>query len=390
MSLTGYSFPWDYVGDEAAFDRVVSLELDVVALAASYHATRLATPLHPTRRVTQIKSSAAYFRLRDDVWESRRLRPRAPDTWIGSQAFADAATRLSECGTDVDGWIVLTHVDLSDDDPRDLRVRNAFGEVYPYALCPSYEEVRDYCRTLVAETLHSAPLRGVVLEACGPMGLDHSSDHDKINLAQWSLVERQLLSLCFCDACAAGMRDVGIDPAELALTVRQALARSTSTMEDALGVTCAATAAFRVSRSTTLQRDVTEAARQVNGEASVTLHASASPWATGSFAATTADALTLVNGAVANCWGESRATRELADLGPMTSNLGAYLRLDHEWSANEGIVSHYAEVGVRELHLYHLGLLSETSLGNAQRLTSTWRRTGDARLDQIEESLSDG
>ena len=390
MSLTGYSYPWDYLGDESAFDRVASLELDAVALAASYHATRLATPLHPTRRVTEIKTSAAYYPLRDHVWESRRLRPRAPDAWIGSHAFTDAATRLSENGIDVDGWIVLTHVDVHDNDALDLSVRNAFGEAYPYALCPSFEEVRDYCRTLVTETLRSAPLRGIVLEACGPMGVDHSGVHDKIDVAQWGLVERQLLSLCFCHACADGMRDVGIDPVELARTVRQALARSTSTMEDALGVMCAATAAFRSSRSTTLQRDVIEAARQVNSESSVTLHASASPWATGSFAATTVDALAPVNSAVANCWDESRAEHEIAELGQMTSNLGAYLRLDHEWSASERILSLYAEAGVRELHLYHLGLLSATSLSTAQRLASTWRHLGDARLDQIEESLSDG
>ena len=390
MTLTGYSYPWDYLGDESAVDRVASLELDVVALAASYHATRLATPLHPTRRITEIESSAAYFPLRDDIWESRRLRPRAPDAWIGSHSFVDAAARLNDRGIGVDGWIVLTHFDRRDNDARDLTERNAFGEVYPYGLCPSYEEVRDYCRTLVTETLRSAPLRGVVLEACGPMGVDHSGVHDKIDLAQWSLLERQLLSLCFCHACAGDMRDVGIDPEELARTVRQALARSVSTMEDALGDMCAAVAAFRSSRSTNLQLDVIEAARQVNGEVNVTLHASAIPWATGSFAATTVDALALVNSVVANCWDGSRGEHEIAGLAQMTNTLGAYLRLDHESSASERILSDYAEAGVRELHLYHLGLLSATSLDTAQRLVSIWRRRRDARLDQIEESLSDG
>jgi hypothetical protein len=390
VSLTGYSYPWDYVGDESAFDRVASLELDVVALAASYHATRLATPFHPTRRVTEIENSAAYFPLRDDVWKSRRLRPRTPGQWIGTHAFVDAATRLTDRGIGVDGWIVLTHVDLRDSDTLDLTVRNAFGETYPYALCPSYEEVRDYCRALVSETLRSAPLRGVVLEACGPMGVEHSGVHDKMDMAQWGLVERQLLSVCFCRACADGMRNEGIDPEELARTVREALTRSTSTMEDALGEMCAATAAFHLLRSTNLQLELIEAVRDVSGDASITLHASATPWTTGSFAATTSDALALVNSAVANCWDEGHAEREIADLGRMTTSLGAYLRLDHEWSAGEGILSHYAEIGVHELHLYHLGLLSATSLDTVQRLVSTWRRSGDSRLDQIEESLSDG
>ena len=303
-----------------------------------------------------------------------RLRPHAPDEWIGSHAFADATTRLSERGIAVDGWIVLTHVDHRDNVTLDLAVRNAFGEAYPYALCPSYEEVRDYCLTLVTETLRSAPLRGVVLEACGPMGVEHSGVHDKINLAQWSLVERQLLSLCFCHACEDGMRDVGIDPEELARTVRRALALSAPSMDDALGVMCAAIAAFRLSRSTNLQLDVIDAARQVNGEASVTLHASASPWATGSFVAASVESLALVNCAVANCWDESRAEDEIAELMRMTSNLGAYLRLDHEWSASEPVLARYATAGVRRTSPLPPGIALKGELANAQSISLTWRR----------------
>ncbi len=390
MSLTGYSYPWDYLGDDAALDRVASLGLDVVALAASYHATRLATPLHPTRRVTDIDHSAAYFPLRDEVWNSRRLRPHPPDEWIGPDAFVDAATRLDKRGIAVDGWIVLTHVDHVGSDKHEFAVRNAFGEIYSYSLCPSHEAVRDYCRALVTETLRSAPLRGVVLEACGPMGLEHSSTHDKIDLAHWDLVERQLLSLCFCHACTDGMCEDGIDAQELARTVRQALARSAPTMGDALGEMSDAVAAFRSSRSTNLQLDVLTAARQVNGEASITLHASPSPWATGSFAASSGKTLALVNCAVANCWDESFAQDELARLETETNNLGAYVRLDHDWVRSDHILSRYAELGVRELHLYHLGLLSATSFVNARHLASAWRRRRDVGPDQIEESLSDG
>jgi hypothetical protein len=390
VSVTGYSYPWDYLGDEAALDRVASLGLDVVALAATYHATRIATPLHPTRRVTEIDHSAAYFPLRDEVWSSRRLRPYGPAEWIGPHAFVDAATRLSERGIAVDGWLVLTHLDNVGSDDHEFAVRNAFGEIYSYALCPSHDAVRDYCCALVTETLRSAPLRGVVLEACGPMGLEHSGTHDKIDVAHWSLVERQLVSLCFCRACGEGMSNDGIDAKELARTVRQALDRSAPTIGDALGEISDAVATFRSSRSTNLQLEVLEAARQVNAEATITLHTSSSPWATGSFAASTEETLALINCAVANCWDESLAPDELARLEPMTSSLGAYLRLDRDWARSDRILATYAGIGVRELHLYHLGLLSASSLVNAQRLTSAWGRRNDVGIDHIEESLSDG
>ncbi|HTT59199.1 MAG TPA: hypothetical protein VMF33_04060 [Acidimicrobiales bacterium] len=389
MSLTGYSYPWDYLGDEAAFDRVAFLELDVVALAASYHATRLATPLHPTRRITAIESSAAYIPLREEIWASRRLRPPQPPEWIGPRAFIDAATRLNESGTAVDGWIVLTHVDDAGDD-HDFAVRNAFGEVYAYALCPSQDAVRDYCRTLVTETLRSAPLRGVVLEACGPMGLEHSGTHEKLDMARWRPAEYQLLSMCFCRACETGMRKVGLEPDDLAQRIRGALTREITTIDDALGDMSSAAEAFRLSLSATLQREVVDAVRQEAGDATITLHASADPWSVGSFAPSNSEVLAQVNCAVANCWDESRAELELASLAPITGTLGAYVRLDHEWPRPQETLTGYAQAGVRELHLYHLGLLSAASLVAARRLASAWGPRRGVGLEQIEESLSDG
>ena len=43
----GYAYQWDYIGDPAAASRAATLGLDAVAVAASYHSTRAATPLHP-------------------------------------------------------------------------------------------------------------------------------------------------------------------------------------------------------------------------------------------------------------------------------------------------------------------------------------------------------
>ena len=56
--------------------------------------------------------------------------------------------------------------------------------------------------------------------------------------------------------------------------------------------------------------------------------------------------------------------------------MGAYLRLDRGWS-NEPLVTatlrRYAEYGVSELHLYHLGMLSSAGLTAARTVLETWR-----------------
>jgi len=390
VSVTGYAYPWDYLDDENAPDRAASLGIDVVALAATYHATRVATPLHPTRRITEVPHSAAYFTLRDETWRGQRLTPRGPESWIGPDSFERARDLLTREGLRVDGWVVLTHNDDLDDTSRDLLVRNAYGESYSYALCPRNDDVRDYCRTVIQEVLRGGGLRGVVLEACGPMGIDHGGTHDKVTMAQWNSIERQLLSICFCQACEVALSHIGVDPVDLARVIREGLARSVTSMEESLGDYTSAVAEYRASVATILQRELMEAAREVDPGATLTLHASANPWATGSFPASSTEALTMATCAVANCWTPGEAVGELRELGAMTKDLGAYLRLDHEWSRVDDDLARYASLGVRELHLYHLGLMSKTGAESAARIASRWTsRDGAMNADDVEESLND-
>jgi hypothetical protein len=162
-------------------------------------------------------------------------------------------------------------------------------------------------------------------------------------------------------------------------------------MDEGLGDDASAVAAYRVSLSTDLQRELMEAARAIDPGATLTLHASASPWATGSFPASSPDVLANATCAVANCWNPQDAANELRGLGTMTRELGAYLRLDHEWDRVDEDLARLASLGVRELHLYHLGLMSTTSAESAARLVSGWNsRVDTSDMDQVEESLNDG
>jgi hypothetical protein len=391
VSTTGYAYPWDYLNDEEAATRAASLGIDVSAVAATYHATRVATPLHPTRRVTEIPHSAAYFALRDEIWRGQRLQPHPPVGWIGPDSFEHARDRLSREGLAVDGWVVLTHDDSLENSSRDLLVRNAYGESYSYALCPRYDDVRDYCRTLVQEVLRVGGLRGIVLEASGAMGLDHGGTHDKVGMAGWNSIERQLLSICFCGACEVALSNVGVDPVDLSRTIREELARGVTSMEDGLGDYASGVAQYRVSLATALQHELMEAARAIDPSATLTVHASANPWATGSFPASSPEVLANATCAVANCWNPQDGVDELGGLSPMTKELGAYLRLDHEWDHVDDDLARFASLGVRELHLYHLGLMSAASAESAARIVSRWKsRVDTANMEQVEESLNDG
>ena len=380
MSITGYAFAWDFIDDPDAILRTRELDVDVVALAASYHATRVVNTYHPARRVTDVPYSAFYGTRRDEAWRGHRLTPRAP-TWLGrDDAFASSARRLTLEGIDVDAWIVLTHLDDPDDTHLELVERNAYDEPYPYALCPGSEDVREYCVTLVEETLRSAKVRGVVLEASGPMGFDHAGVHDKSEFAALSAAQRQLLSLCFCAACRKSQRECGLDPDEIAAKVRTGIDDDASSPEAALGNELAdQVAKFRLTLGTALREAIIERVRDVQPEATITLHASARRWATGAFPALSAQPWSKsINAVVSNAWEPASAESELRALAGVVdgrARVGAYLRFDRDWSGdgNDETLRRYVRAGVTELHLYHLGLLTKESATTAASVVQSFR-----------------
>ncbi|MBT2235744.1 hypothetical protein [Nonomuraea sp. NEAU-A123] len=391
-----YAYPWDIVGDPSAPSRLAELGVEAVALAASYHSTRAATPYHPAHRVLDVPYSAFYLPVRSSSWG--RLTPASP-TWTPTDAFLQARDALKAVGLQVHAWTVLTHNSFLGGVHPDLVVRNAFGDPYPYALCPAYEDVVEYCEHLVSEILAVGEPDGLILEACGPMGFGHQSVHEKTAGADWTSVHSDLLTLCFCTACAPrypeGTRDrvrATIDgpparavtsPAETSFVPASASPAPTSppspaTVEAALGPLADDVRAVRVDLSASLRTRLIAVARKTAPNVPITLHANPDPWAASSFAALPtgepgADVL------VGNCWGDptSDAAR-LAKLGELCEpgqRVGAYvLALPPRPADGQALAEQlrtYAKAGATDFHLYHAGLASPhrlASMAEALRL----------------------
>lgn len=379
----GYGYPWDYAGDPAAAPRAAGLGLDAVAVAASYHATRAATPLHPEHRIHDAEHAACYVPVREQAWRGHRLVPAAPAWDPDGDAFAGAHGQLLAQGLQVEAWIVLTHNSALGRAHPGLVVRNAFGDLYPYALCPAAPDVQEYCRTLVEEVLQSAPLDGVILEACGPMGFDHAGRHEKTEFPQWDEVDRTLLSLCFCRACRDRCDSAGVDSDRLASVVRAGVGTGSGTVEDRLGDELAAeVAAIRTGIARHLRELLVASCRSVDPGVRITVHGSSDPWATGSFATLQPAVGDGVDGAVASCWDPPAGSRGIKDLRALAApgtDVGAYLRLDRGWPADETTDRHlqaYLASGMAELHLYHLGLLGHQGIETMRRVIETTSELG--------------
>lgn len=379
--FTGYAYPWDYAGDPGAAARAARLGLDVVAVAACYHVVRAVTPLHPRHRIHQAERAACYVPLRESAWAGQRLVPSAPAWDPSGRSFGEARRQLSEQGLEVAAWVVLTHNSTLGARHPELVVRNAFGDGYPYALCPSNDDVRLYCATLVREVATSGPLAGLVVEACGPMGLEHGGHHDRVEFAGWDAPRRALLSICFCAACRSRYAAAGLDADSLAATVRAEVdgERAGGSVEAHLGEAAGAVAAVRGALTAELRALVVASAREAAPGLRVTIHGSSDPWATGSFGTLHPAVGEGVDAVVANCWDPAAGAGRIAGLralAPATTRVGAYLRLDRDWSPgepSERMLREYGRAGASELHLYHLGLLGAAGLERMRTVVASAR-----------------
>src|SRR6185295_12588482 len=99
-------------------------------------------------------------------------------------------------------------------------VANAFGDRYPYSLCPSAPEARAYAVGLARDVTESYPVAGISLETPGFLPYVHGFHHEfALNMPNRWL--DSLLGLCFCDHCMTGASKAGINSKRLRANVAE-------------------------------------------------------------------------------------------------------------------------------------------------------------------------
>ncbi|MHB1599223.1 MAG: hypothetical protein ACYCXY_10160, partial [Acidimicrobiales bacterium] len=210
---------FDIVGQAGAAVGVAALGADEVSLAAAYHAVRAATPSYRVRRVVTASHRAVYYRAKERTWSAWRLHPERAEGDEARDSFPSAIEEERAVGLGVNPSAVVAHSCGTRDEQAPSRVVNAFGDVYPWALCIGCPEVVEYAAKLAAEVTERFELDSVELEASGRYGYEHVSAHDKTHPERSSEAERSLLSLCFYSACRHMFEAVGIDASRLGAVV---------------------------------------------------------------------------------------------------------------------------------------------------------------------------
>jgi hypothetical protein len=336
--VSGHAYPWDVLGDPNFAPRAAAA-VDAVTLAATYHSTRAATPLHPTRRIVDARFAALHRPIRPAAWDGHLLRAAGPDWMDDKDPFGTASAALRSAGLAVSAWIVLTHNTRLGLEHPSVAVVNCFGERYPYALCPAHPAVRAYAATLAAEAVRDVEVDGISLEACGQLGLVHLGHHEKTDGA-WTPAEIRLLSVCCCTACRAGWQSAGLDPVSVVAGLRE-----DSLPEDVL----AAVLANRHANTDALRAEVLAAVRSQAPGVPVTLHANPDPWATGPSPGLTPTAAVDVDALLVPAWPTTEASADLVRQAVLPPT---------DAEALPGHVARLRAAGATRFSLYHLGLAS--------------------------------
>lgn len=364
VSSGAYVYPWDVVGDPAAASRIAGLGVTDAVLAAAYHTTRALTPTHPRHRIVVARHAAAYYPPDPGVWKGRRLQPAAA-TWVeGPDSFGDAAAALRTAGLRISAWVVLAHNTRFGELFPDVAVRNAYGDVYPWALCIAQDEVREYAVTLVGELAGRDDVDGFELEACGWYGYDHQSAHDKSTGVRLSAFEEYLFSLCFCPSCTRAYADVGVAADELRTAVRTRLdATFYGTQPPEFDATLADTvAAMRRNVSARFRADVVAA----TGPHRTLVHAHPDPLRYGANVGVELSER-VADGLVLNCWRDvDEADAAIAAAARAGQSVAAsFLAVGGMGGDITGLpsrVERARSAGARDLRFYHAGLAAPSDL----------------------------
>ena len=399
FDTAAYVYPWDVVGDPAAPELLAGLGIRHVVLAALYHATRALTPRHPAHRIVVAEHTAAYFAWDAAPWLGAALRPPAQTWQREADPFGSAAEDLASAGLPAHAWVVVNHVDPRPGAYYAPVVINAYGDVYPWALCPARDEVRDYAVRLAGQVAGRADVAGIEFEACGWYGFDHLHAHDKIAAVPLDQAEQFLFSLCFCAACQTEYRASAIDPAELRAVVRTALDAAfdgtrprgahqsagpePSGIEALLGPDLAAAAlGMRGRVADRLRAEVVEAVRAQRSKADfpVLFHGNPRPYRSTAF--TGLDPATLPDGAdgmVVNCWGTAADAVETVQLATtagrtdlrVAAGVLAVAGMDASPEQTRAVVEAVRSAGASGVRIYHAGLAAAADLALIRDLVAS-------------------
>ncbi|MGH9725717.1 MAG: hypothetical protein ACRD41_11685, partial [Candidatus Acidiferrales bacterium] len=214
-----WAYPWDLLdeGVEAALDTMAAMGMNAVSIAAAYHSGKFMSPRNSKQRICFPEGGVVYFRPSEAKFRNIPIKPCASHLAV-DDVFGAALRHSAKVGLQLTAWFVGTHNSRLAANHPEFAVRNAFGDAYKYALCPSCKPVHAYLTTLLDDFLSQYSVHAVELESFGYLGFYHGYHHEAYSVSLGPF-EQALLALCFCPACKRMGIEAGVDVEKLRLEI---------------------------------------------------------------------------------------------------------------------------------------------------------------------------
>ncbi len=208
-SIELFAYPWDILdrGPEAFVEDCCNLGVNRVHATTLYHSGKFLLPRNRKTRVYFPESGSLYVDV-DHGKFANGIKP-ATSAIAASGWWKELSKAAGNSGVGLAAWTVFHHSSTLAAKHPELAIRNLFGDTYPFALCPSHQEVRGYSVALAAAIQSTEAFDTLDLETIGFLGFAHGYHHE-VTAVPLGALETFLLSLCFCPACCAAAEQDGI------------------------------------------------------------------------------------------------------------------------------------------------------------------------------------
>ena len=178
VSVELFAYPWDILdrGPEAFVEECIELGVNRVHATTLYHSGKFLLPRNRTAKVYFPEPGRLFVPIAEDSF-ANEIRPQssaiASSGWLKrlSQAATGSGLKLA-------AWTVFHHSSVLAGQHPQYAIRNLFGDIYPFALCPSQPTVQAYSMSLASAIESLGVFDTLDLETIGYLGYDHGYHHE--------------------------------------------------------------------------------------------------------------------------------------------------------------------------------------------------------------------
>lgn len=222
-SASMWAYLWDIAdeGYEPPLRRILDAGCTSVSLASAYHAGKFLAPHNPRRTVIFPEDGTVYFAPSSQRYH--RVQPIVNSLVRDGHSLIRVRRTAELLGMETRAWVVCCHNTPLGQRYPDIVSENAFGDRLVHTLCPAHPDVREYLSDLVAD-IASQGVTAIELEALQFLGYAHGFHHEREGIPL-NVVQKFLLSICFCAHCQSGSHDNEVDISAIRRYCRQTLER---------------------------------------------------------------------------------------------------------------------------------------------------------------------